>query len=83
MSKSTLSLAIPESMTEYIDARVATGGYGNRSEYIRELVRKDQLEQSKSRLRSLIEEGITSGPPVADTDEDWQRLSEVAAGKLP
>jgi antitoxin ParD1/3/4 len=67
----TISLAIPERVVEYIDARVATGGYGNRSEYIRDLVRIDQREQTKQRLRGLIEEGLASGPamPMADWTE--------------
>ena len=40
----TISFAIPQPIVEYIDNRVATGGYGNRSEYIRDLVRIDQRE---------------------------------------
>lgn len=32
-------------MREYIDARVASGHYGNTSEYIRDLIRKDQRAQ--------------------------------------
>jgi antitoxin ParD1/3/4 len=33
-------------MREYIDPRVATGHCGNTSEYIRDLVRRDQEEQA-------------------------------------
>ncbi len=53
----TLSFAIPEAIVAYIDGRVATGGYGNRCEYIRDLVRLDQREQAKRRLRELVTEG--------------------------
>ena len=48
-------------MRAYIDARVSAGNYGNTSEYIRDLVRKDQEEQARQRLRDLIEEGLASG----------------------
>ena len=51
MSRQTISFALPESMREYIDKRVAAGNYGNTSEYIRELIRRDQEEQAKKRLR--------------------------------
>ena len=37
-----MSFALPESMREYIDNRVAASNYGNTSEYIRDLVRRDQ-----------------------------------------
>ena len=39
-----MSFALPESMREYIDTRVSAGNYGNTSEYIRDLVRRDQEE---------------------------------------
>ena len=57
----TISFAIPEPIVAYIDNRVVTGGYGNRSEYIRDLVRNDQREQAKLRLRELVAEGL-AGP---------------------
>lgn len=57
-----MSFALPESMREYLDNRVATGNYGNTSEYIRDLVRRDQEEQTKKRLRELIEVGWHPGP---------------------
>ena len=52
-----MSFALPESMREYIHNRVAAGNYGNTSEYIRDLIRRDQEEQARKRLRDLIEEG--------------------------
>lgn len=81
MSKNTLSFAIPETLVEYIDERVAAGGYGNRSEYVRELVRRDQREQSIERLRVLITDGLASGAPTADTEADWDELEDIASGK--
>lgn len=64
-----MSFALPESMREYIDARVRSGHYGNTSEYLRELIRRDQDEQAAARLRDLIADGLASGPG-RDVD-DW------------
>jgi antitoxin ParD1/3/4 len=58
----TISIAVSEPIVDSIDERVRAGGYGNRSEYFRDLVRKDQQEQALGRLRALIEEGLASGP---------------------
>ena len=82
MSRNTLSFALPETMRSFIDARVSSGNYGNTSEYIRELVRKDQAEEAKARLRSLIEEGLASGPchPLTQADED--ELFAIARGEI-
>jgi antitoxin ParD1/3/4 len=77
-----MSFALPESMREYIDGRVAAGSYGNTSEYIRDLVRRDQEEQAKRRLRDLIEEGLTSGPSRRRTKSDEKELLAIARGEI-
>lgn len=64
-----MSFALPESMREYIDARVRDGNYGNTSEYLRELVRRDQEQQATARLRALIADGLASGDSRRLTDD--------------
>ncbi|WP_047195917.1 type II toxin-antitoxin system ParD family antitoxin [Caldimonas brevitalea] len=80
---STISIAIPEATVEYVDARVASGEYGNRSEYIQDLVRRDQREQAKKRLRALVEEGLRSGPAEPMTDADRNELMAIARTPAP
>ena len=58
------------------------GNYGNTSEYIRDLVRRDQEEQAKKRLRDLIEEGMASGPGHARTKADEKQLLAIARGEI-
>src|ERR1700694_4463122 len=71
-----MSFALPESMREYIDTRVSAGNYGNTSEYIRDLVRRDQEEQARKRLRDLIEEGLASAPGRRPTRRNcWRSLA--------
>ncbi len=82
MSRNTLSFALPEAMRSYIDARVASGHYGNTSEYIRDLVRKDQAEEAKARLRALIEDGLASGPAVPWSLADENELLAIACGDI-
>ena len=59
-----------------------SGQYGNTSEYLRELIRRDQEEQAKKRLRELIEEGISSGIGQALTPERAAKLKKQALGNL-
>ena len=82
MAASTMNIALPEPLRAYVAERVEAGQYGNTSEYVRELIRKDQLEQRVLRLRALVEEGLSSGPPVADTPADWDELNAIARGEL-
>ena len=77
-----MSFALPDTMRAYIAERVATGNYGNTSEYIRDLVRRDQEEQAKKRLRGLIEEGLASGSGVARGKTDAETLLAIARGEV-
>jgi antitoxin ParD1/3/4 len=74
MSRNTMSFALPESLRDYIDERVRSGHYGNTSEYLRELVRRDQEQQAIQRLRGLIAEGLQSGEGRLATDEVFDDL---------
>ncbi len=73
-----MSIALPETMRAWIDQRVTAGQYGNTSEYLRDLIRRDQEEQAKRRLRALIEDGLASGPARELSAEDWAALRKKA-----
>jgi antitoxin ParD1/3/4 len=75
-----MSFALPEALREYVDQRVRSGQYGNTSEYLRELIRRDQEEQAKKRLRELIEEGLSSGRGEVLTAERAVELRNRALG---
>jgi antitoxin ParD1/3/4 len=82
MSTSTMSFALPEALRSYVNQRVASGQYGNASEYLRELIRRDQEEQAKKRLRDLVEEGLSSGPGRLRTKADERELLAIARGDI-
>ena len=80
MSTNTMNIALPETLRAYVAERVDSGQYGNTSEYVRELIRKDQREQAIARLRAMVEQGLASGPAVPDTQADWDELKAIAKG---
>ncbi|MEO6125428.1 MAG: type II toxin-antitoxin system ParD family antitoxin [Ilumatobacteraceae bacterium] len=80
MSRNTMSFALPESLREYIDARVRAGSYGNTSEYLRDLIRRDQHEQAAQRLRDLIADGLASGEGRIATEDVLATLRQQALG---
>jgi antitoxin ParD1/3/4 len=73
-----MSFALPESLRDYIDARVRSGEYGNTSEYLRDLIRRDQREQAARRLRELITAGLELGPAEPLTKRRIAKLREQA-----
>ena len=76
----TMNIALPEPLRNYVSERVESGQYGNTSEYVRELIRKDQREQAITRLRGLLEEGLASGPATPDIPADRDELRALASG---
>ena len=54
---STMNVSLPESLKSYVDQQVEQRGFGTSSEYIRELIRKDQ---DRMHLRQLLLEGAAS-----------------------
>ena len=75
-----MSFALPDALRAYIDLRVRSGQYGNTSEYLRDLIRRDQEEQAKKRLRELIEAGLQSGPGRTLTTKVAAELKRRALG---
>lgn len=54
-----MNISLPESLKSFIDDQVTERGYGTSSEYVRELVRRDQQRQQ---LRALLLTGAASAP---------------------
>lgn len=52
-----MNISLPESLKDFVDRQVAERGYGTSSEYVRELIRKDQ---DRLRLRDLLLAGAES-----------------------
>jgi antitoxin ParD1/3/4 len=55
----TMNISLPDTMRSFVDEQVSARGYGTSSEYVRELIRRDQDRQH---LRELLLEGAASAP---------------------
>lgn len=54
---STMNISLPDLMKSFVDEQVASRGFGTSSEYVRELIRKDQ---DRLQLRGLLLAGGAS-----------------------
>jgi len=55
----TMNISLPDSLKDFVDEQVHQRGYGTSSEYVRELIRK---EQDRLQLRGLLLAGGSSAP---------------------
>lgn len=56
---STMNISLPDGLKDFVDTQVGARGFGTSSEYVRELIRKDQDRQQ---LRGLLLAGAQSAP---------------------
>jgi antitoxin ParD1/3/4 len=62
----TMNVSLPEELRAFVDERVDHGRFGSTSEYVRDLIRRDQ---DRHRLRTILFDGAESSPgPLADAD---------------
>lgn len=54
-----MNISLPDTLKSFVDEQVTERGYGTSSEYVRELIRKDQDRQL---LRGLLLAGAASAP---------------------
>jgi antitoxin ParD1/3/4 len=62
-----MNISLPDSLKAFVEEQVAEKGYGTSSEYVRELIRRDQDRQH---LRSLLIDGAQS-PPGGPADATY------------
>ena len=64
---STMNISLPETLKSFVDEQVSQRGYGTSSEYVRELIRRDQ---ERLNLRGLLLAGASSAA-TAPVDADY------------
>ncbi len=69
---STLTISMPDSLREFVEHRVSTSGYGNTSEYMRELVRRDREGIAKAQFEMELLKGL-EGEGIPVNDAYWER----------
>ncbi|MCB1605062.1 MAG: type II toxin-antitoxin system ParD family antitoxin [Gammaproteobacteria bacterium] len=77
MSLIKKSITITEKQNEWIKSRISFGDYGNDSEYLRDLIRRDKAENQKLiALQQAIQKGIDSGVSERSFDEIIQSVED-------
>lgn len=79
----TMNVSLPDPMKAWVETQTKDGRYSNASDYVRDLIRRDQERQrAVHEIQQLVDDGLASG--VA-TDFDFasflkRKRGEHAAG---
>lgn len=71
-----MKVAISLELKAHIDRQIAAGRYTSSSEYVRDLIRKDQKAKAEARLAELVREGLES-PVEAEDPVFWRKRRET------
>jgi antitoxin ParD1/3/4 len=82
MAITTLNISLPDTMKIDVENIIATEGYGNTSEFFRDLVRNYLKERQERKLETLLLEGINSGEPTALTKDDFEKIKQRGLKRL-
>ena len=66
----TMNVSLPDPMKAWVEAQTRSGRYSNASDYIRDLIRRDQDRAAKiAEMQRLVTEGLESGVTDRSMDE--------------
>lgn len=67
----TMNISLPDALKAFAEEQGAGGAYANVSDYVRDLIRRDQMRKTAiAEIQALVDEGLASGPSEPfDMDE--------------
>ena len=75
----TMNISLPDQMKEWVEAQTETGRYSNASDYVRDLIRRDQARDAwHKELQAAVDVGVASGIGTRSMDE----LQQEALNRL-
>lgn len=66
-----MNISLPDSLKAFVDEQVSQRGYGTSSEYVRELIRRDQ---DRLQLRNLLVAGASTAPTAPVNEAYFEGL---------
>lgn len=58
----TMNVSLPDPMKDWVEAQARTGRYSNASDYVRDLIRRDQDRAARiAHMQRLVTESLESG----------------------
>ncbi len=66
----TMNVSLPDAMKDWVEGRAETGRYSNASDYVRDLIRRDQERAEKiAAMQRLVDQAEESGVGSSSMDD--------------
>jgi antitoxin ParD1/3/4 len=81
----TMNISLPDPMKGWVEEQARSGRYSNVSDYVRDLIRRDQERSHKiAAMQQFVDEGLASGigeRAGADLFEEAKARSRTRSGR--
>jgi len=67
----TMNVSLPDPMKAWVEAQVKTGHYSNASDYVRDLIRRDQEDRAQ---REALVQALVAGEASGVSSRDIQEI---------
>lgn len=76
----TMNISLPDEMKEWVEHQAATGRYSNVSDYVRDVLRREQ--GMVARLQTLVDEAVASGVVEMSPDELFDDIKRSSRERI-
>jgi antitoxin ParD1/3/4 len=74
----TMNVSLPDQMKDWVEGQTKNGRYGNASDYVRDLIRRDQERTAAvAKLQAVVDEALASGSrEITDLDAYFEEIKQ-------
>lgn len=76
--RATMNISLPSPLKSWVEEQVELRGYSTASEFVRDVLRREQQQAVRSAVDTSLVAAIESGPAAEMTSEAWERIREEA-----
>jgi len=69
--RTTMNISLPASLKQWIEEQVSVRGYSTASEYVRDVLRR---EQARAQIDARLSEAVESGESTPMTQKNWRKI---------
>jgi antitoxin ParD1/3/4 len=69
-----MNISLPATLKSWIDQQVEARGYSTASEFVRDVLRREQEQAARAAIDERIVQAIDSGESTPMTAKDWKRI---------
>ena len=62
--RTTMNISLPQALKSWVDRQIRAKGYSTASEYVRDVLRREQEEEVRARVDEKLLAALRSGPAV-------------------